>query len=66
MPKRTCEKEQDGKVVHTRDGSVDWYGNPSVRSKSGGWIAAQLLLGMQFLAMPSVLMLSILFSVLPS
>jgi hypothetical protein len=48
MPGRTSEEEQDEKVVRTRDGSVDWYGNTSVRSKSGGWIAAVLLLGMQF------------------
>lgn len=30
----------------TRDGTVDYYGRPSIRSNSGKWVAGIIILGM--------------------
>ena len=34
-------KERD---VCTLDGTVDWHGQPAIKSKSGGWVAGIIIL----------------------
>ncbi|KAL9419441.1 hypothetical protein AB3S75_037247 [Citrus x aurantiifolia] len=47
-----CKEEkfkEDGEE-HTLDGSVDYYGRPAIRAKSGGWVAGIIILLNQGLA----------------
>lgn len=41
MKKKEGQEEEE-----TRDGTVDYYGRPSVRSNSGKWVAGIIILGM--------------------
>ena len=37
---------EEGRLIpYTGDGSVDCYGNPAIKNKTGGWRSALLLLG---------------------
>lgn len=36
---------KDEKYENTLDGSVDFRGRPAVKGRTGGWVAASLLLG---------------------
>ncbi|ESR50008.1 hypothetical protein WN944_019088 [Citrus x changshan-huyou] len=44
------EKFKDDGEEHTLDGSVDYYGRPAIRAKSGGWVAGIIILLNQGLA----------------
>ena len=38
--------KKKGEGEETRDGTVDYYGRPSIRSNSGQWVAGIIILGM--------------------
>lgn len=42
--------EKEKPELYTRDGTVDRFGRPAIKCKSGGWKAAGLILGNQVLA----------------
>ncbi|KAM1018777.1 hypothetical protein ACFX2I_040223 [Malus domestica] len=44
------EKNQKIKEVCTLDGTIDWYGHPAVRGRTGRWVAGILILVNQGLA----------------
>ncbi|XP_048442318.1 protein NRT1/ PTR FAMILY 7.3-like [Pyrus x bretschneideri] len=44
------EKNQKTKEVCTLDGTIDWYGRPAVRGRTGTWVAGILILVNQGLA----------------
>jgi len=33
----------------TRDGSIDYYGKPAIKARTGGWKSASFLLGIHIL-----------------
>lgn len=39
------DHEESGKIKHTGDGSIDRFGRAAIKSKTGGWNAAILILG---------------------
>ncbi|KAF8051165.1 hypothetical protein N665_1789s0011 [Sinapis alba] len=43
-------KKKEGEEEETRDGTVDYYGRPSIRSNSGQWVAGIIILLNQGLA----------------
>ncbi|KAF8104360.1 hypothetical protein N665_0173s0014 [Sinapis alba] len=48
--KKDLKKKEEGEEEETRDGTVDYYGRPSVRSSSGQWVAGIIILVNQGLA----------------
>lgn len=35
---------KEEREVCTLDGTIDWHGQPAIRSKSGGWVAGIIIL----------------------
>ncbi|XP_028771464.1 protein NRT1/ PTR FAMILY 8.2-like [Neltuma alba] len=41
----TKDKERDGDEIYTRDGTVDYHGNPANKNQTGTWKACPFILG---------------------